>query len=330
MTEKLPRESGMQRIVGVDPETESSILDYFKGKFEREKKGIEEKELDSEIIESLPKLFEFFREFLLKYGIEALEIKENNIHAVDFTKLSPELFQRLKKKFEKTDAIYTPKQQAIVTFLDYRSGKLKFFQALVHEMFHAQSFQSFQKAEDSSFKLYKASKGNDSVEEIGLSARRVGLNMYVSDSAYFENMDEAIIQELTMRFEWKYFHSLPNLTEELRIKDATLKELEEAGGDIEKEKRIIATVSKKQADGDNRTVKLASYPYQKEREGLEGIIKKIYESHKSQFSSIEEVFDVFAKASLTGRVLPLAHLIEDVYGKGGFRKLGEETIKEWP
>jgi hypothetical protein len=51
-------------------------------------------------------------------------------------------------------------------------------------------------------------------------------------------------------------------------------------------------------------------------------VKETYERNPGHFTSTEEVFKVFAEAVLSGRLLELARLIDQTFGKGAFRKLG--------
>jgi hypothetical protein len=65
----------------------------------------------------------------------------------------------------------------------------------------------------------------------------------------------------------------------------------------------------------------------KEVEQFNDIINKIQQKFPEQFSTQEQVFDVFASAYFSGRLLPVARLIEKTFGSGSFRKIGEETKK---
>ncbi len=73
------------------------------------------------------------------------------------------------------------------------------------------------------------------------------------------------------------------------------------------------------------SIEMYDYSYIKERGKLNRIVKDIFKNNTSDFKSVEEIFDIFAKAAMSGKLLPVARLIEKTYGKGSFRKLGEET-----
>jgi hypothetical protein len=61
-----------------------------------------------------------------------------------------------------------------------------------------------------------------------------------------------------------------------------------------------------------------------ERKRLQKLLGEIVEKSNGKFKDIDEVFDEFAKANFSGNYLPLARIIEDIFGKGSFRKLAEE------
>ena len=42
-----------------------------------------------------------------------------------------------------------------------------------------------------------------------------------------------------------------------------------------------------------------------------------------EFDSTEDIFNLFAKATITGRLLPVARLINKSFGRGSFSEIGE-------
>ncbi|KKT82651.1 MAG: hypothetical protein A3B99_04890 [Candidatus Yanofskybacteria bacterium RIFCSPHIGHO2_02_FULL_44_12b] len=63
--------------------------------------------------------------------------------------------------------------------------------------------------------------------------------------------------------------------------------------------------------------------YVEEKFKLDNLTVKIYSKNPGRFSSLQEVAVIFAQAVFTGKVLPLARLIDETFGKGSFRRLGE-------
>lgn len=62
-----------------------------------------------------------------------------------------------------------------------------------------------------------------------------------------------------------------------------------------------------------------------ERNDLNTIIDELFEKAPDEFNDREEVYQLFAKANFTGRLLPLARKVEKILGKGALRKMGEKT-----
>lgn len=67
----------------------------------------------------------------------------------------------------------------------------------------------------------------------------------------------------------------------------------------------------------------------RERKELYGLIDAIADGSEGEFESREQIFGEFAKANFSGKLLPLARMIERSLGKGSFRKVGERFKKEW-
>lgn len=54
------------------------------------------------------------------------------------------------------------------------------------------------------------------------------------------------------------------------------------------------------------------------------LLDKLVEGSGGKFKNRDEVFDEFAKANFSGNYLPLARMVEGIFGKGSFRRLAEE------
>ena len=326
--EKLPtnkKESGVSRIVGVETEEEKDILDFFKQLFEEGGRSSAEKEHPKELDELIIAINVFLKKFLKHYGLDSINIPVENIHIIDRSKLTLKQIEMFDQKYKNKMAVYISQTQQIVFLRDYTANKkIEFAQALVHEMLHLNSFLSLQKqkaGKDYDYKLTARSESGQ--EDIFLKYRRLGFRIYSSnDKTYFYDTDESIITELSMRFDWKYFSRLPLLAEEYQGRQKTIKRaIHQLGKNAEELKKKWAVVEI--ADGKIITIK--NYPHSKERAELNGLIDDLYEKNKPDFLSREEIFDLFAKASLTGKLLPIAKLIEKTYGQGSFRQLGERT-----
>lgn len=334
------KESGMSKIINVEPADEIDILNHFKNEFNEQTKNKLEKEHPQELDDAILAINNFMKNFLKQYGIEAVNIPIKNIYLIDRSKLTEEQAENLKKRARKTAAIYDPERQEIIMLLNYEDDKkLVLFQSLVHEILHTNSFISYTKFNNQEggcdIKLTERAE-NNAKKDTFLKKRRLGFNVYRSDGTIcFNNLDEAIITELTMRFDWKYFSQLPQLAEEYKrrqylIQDLIEKESRVSGKklDFDQEKRRRAHTKKKQQADGSWTITAYDYPYIRERRNLNKLTDDLFEKNKSEFSSKEEVFNLFVMAAMTGKLLPIARLIEKTYGKGSFRELGEKTTSK--
>lgn len=318
--------SGIDRILGVGPEDETDIKNYFSELCQGENLEAFVREPGLEFREILPKINFYLKEFLEEYGVNTLDILLSQVVFLDKEKLSDK--QRIHIENSRINAFYHPRSQKIVLFEKWdENRKLALLHALVHEMIHVQAFESWQKIPKGkeNEKDFILSKGDRSMH---IDLRRLGFRMVDKDRnvTYFHDLDEAITTELTMRFDWKYFEKFPELSAEIsERKEAILAFANRNKSSFEKEKRHVAEIEHEKLEDGMKKANIKGYSYDQEREKFMILLGEIYRSNQQQFASIEDVFSEFAKAALTGRTLPLARIIENMYGKGSFRYLGEIT-----
>ncbi len=65
-----------------------------------------------------------------------------------------------------------------------------------------------------------------------------------------------------------------------------------------------------------------------EREKLDALIEQLWEKNQDTFSGKEEILDLFIRAHVTGNLLPVGRLVEKTFGKGSFRKIGENILED--
>ncbi|MHB1956170.1 MAG: hypothetical protein ACYCOU_20770 [Sulfobacillus sp.] len=325
MPEKLPgnqfqeespdpteRRSGLSRIVNLDPKQEKAGHELFAAllkdqqfeSYEREKTP-QEREVIRGILRSIP-------EFVRAYGGRPIDqLSEANIHLVDET-LVPE--QRRKALLEDDDVagLYDFRLQRAVVLPDKRS-LLTTAQRTVHEVLHMESFLSF---------TAEQSPGANQPGKTALHLRRIGFGVFNNEQTkrFFRDLDEAMIEELAARFDARYLPGIPALAEELRRRAAFRNEVA-----LDERNEIAAVVNTKLPDGRWKT-EIRDWRYESERHVLRDLIAKIYTANPVRFASEEAVFDLFAKAVFTGKLLEIGHLIEKTLGKGALRSLGEETM----
>lgn len=302
------RESGVTRVVGVDPDTEKAILEFFGGRFSLKEKLPFEKEKSAELSQMISQISDYMKEFAARYGAKSLDIPSENIHILDETKMSSERKEMVLRKLGKVMSVFSFGEQHIfiLNIPSRASDPSGLAELISHEMLHNISFQSAELKPDQDNKArgikITGRREDGNVQKFTILPRRMGFKIMKNkedkegkkeneEVTYFYFLDEAIIAELTMRFDWWYFPKIPLIM-----------------GDV-----ISAQVGPRE--------------YKQEREKLNKLIDELYEGNRDRFNNREEVFDVFARAVMTGRLSPVARLIEKTFGKGSFRELGEDSGK---
>jgi hypothetical protein len=320
------KESPIGRVPNTSPEEEKLILESFKASLENQPFYKVEKEKTPEEKETIQKIIDFVPDFVEKYGGTPLKITPEIIHIIDESKLTAEQKQKLQAvgggeegggevfawhDLEKWEIVIRPIE-----------SKLRNAEHFVHELMHMQSFKSLnlERSDNPTKQTFKR-------EGKSLTTRRAGFGIFdkTNEKRYFLDIDEAIIEELTIRFDKEYFKYIPSLQEELRAREEARAILIEDNPELAADTVSVITT---QLENNDREIKFYRYSYIEERKRLKTLIKEIYEKNEDQFPSEEEVFGVFVKTVFTGRLLEVARLIEKTFGKGSFRKLGEETMSE--
>mgnify|MGYP001038381925 CR=1 FL=1 len=174
-----------------------------------------------------------------------------------------------------------------------------------HELMHLFSFQR------------NVLLGGDGDDWPMIRPERFGLVVYPQsdpEPRYFMCINESITVELTSRF-WGSVRS-----SELFRNDFW--RLKEAYGPT---KGYCFLVMARNKDGNLEPKRGIAYPVEYGKTKV--TIKEMYERNKDNFRSPDEVMDLFIKAYFSGKILPIARLIERTYGKGYFRKIGRISAK---
>lgn len=309
--------SSIERVVGNLPEVEkvrilhekgarfdNQVFDNLKGK-ERPKSPEE-----LEIIDLANKATNELRQ---KYGLEDFDIPARNIHVVKDKDWPDD---------EKGNAFYTPMSQAVIA--REAPSKIAFLKKIYHEMLHFKSYNALQMITD---------------EKSELDTYRTGLTVTTRDGSqtYFTNLNEAVTEEMTKRFTSQLFGN-PLFEDETKQTNDVISDYSGAvtytGEPLFTEDTYYAEVQDTKTWKDalgrifgtqKKRIKLSTeaFTYKPEREILNTLIDKIFERNGEYFEDKEEVFEVFAEAMMTGNILPIGRLVENTFGTGTFRKIGE-------
>jgi hypothetical protein len=243
-------------------------------------------------------------DFAKKYGGRELKIASRHVAVV------PENNGEMS---EDATGEYFPHRQNFLTHAPV--SELDFVISIFHEMIHFLSYQVVQMTleEKSRIKMY-----------------RTGFTLGDRTGAhtYFANLDEAIVEELTKRF---LNTVAERLDARLRQEKKEIQDFVESGELDSFEGDEVVAVTENE-DGENYTV--TSLGYEDERAVLSTLIDKLYKANAGRFSHPDEIFDLFAQSIFTGHILDIARLVENTFGKGTFRKLGEldqdvDALKEY-
>jgi hypothetical protein len=300
--EKLPfeqRESGLSKIVGGDEKQREEIRKFFEIHFKYgdwAEISYEKRQEEEQIIRAI---LEYMDEFVRRYGGIPVKVKSFHINLIDKSRVKPEVLTKLTIDHGVLASYeFSAQQIAIFEYLPGSDSLLKLAHLVTHELIHFNSFQSVTAS-----------------HEVGILARqrRGGLSVLTKEGeSYFRLLNEAVVTELQIRFAEEYFHRIPELEDEI-------KNLEELKRKLPRDQQSECAYLEQNGEV------IGYYPYFEERKKLNALIDDIFQRNKGSFKSREDIFYMFAKAVMTGELLPIARLIEKTYGKGSFRKLGEET-----
>ena len=314
--EKPERTSGLMRVAGASLEEEQTVLkDIEKEVFNNQEILELEREKTPEELEIIGGILAHLPEFVKKYGGKPAPLRPEHIHTIDYNQLSAERKEKLEGVRGK---FHSPTQSATVFVDKEEENTLSFAFLTTHELLHFSAFQSVD--------IHTNSEKNVISDRVGGFIR-----IKNGKEAYFADIDEAVTEELLIRLDDSYFKSLGPLSGELAQREESRSRLAKKHPEIDPDevKRKIANHTTVQLKNGPKAgmwrSRIEGYKYSEEREKLKKIINDIQEKNPQRFKSSEAVFDVFARAYFTGETLEIGRLIEGTYGKGSFRRLGEET-----
>ncbi|MCX6720238.1 MAG: hypothetical protein NTW11_00245 [Candidatus Staskawiczbacteria bacterium] len=302
------RTSGIVRVVGVSPEIENEALEFWKQKFDNQELHETEREKAPDEIMMIKKVLAHLSEFTSIYGGKPVPLKMENIHIIDPDQFSAEA----KQKLGNTKGWYDLSSQSATIISDRNNiDKTNLFHEITHELMHFSEFSSL---------MPHTVVEKDGSSNTLMAQRRNGFSVAVmkdnKPEFYFNDLNEAITEELVARFIDKYLLSDQSVVSS----DYFMKVINSLGhGDAEGSKFSIPDIDK------YLMITSFSSRYNEEREKLWRLIVDIKAKNSDKFKSPEDFFNIFAREYFTGRLLPVARLIEKTYGKGSFRELGKET-----
>jgi len=292
--------SSFERVVGqVSEDEKNEILrdscEQFSNQYFQELVDKERKKTSTEVaIINLAN--QYTNEIRNKYGLSDFDIPAKNIHVI----------KKDKWPRENEDALYNSMMQAVA--LEENSANIVFMKKVVHEMLHFKSYNAMQVLNG---------------DESEVSEYRSGLTVSTrsGEEMYFRNLNEAVIEEMTM-------HILRKVINDKLFVDEIRKTSEIMGANSEARMNNGEylfddnTFYAEMKDGVNE-IRAESFTKKKERKIFNILIEKLLDRNDEIFKSKQEVFEMFAKAMMTGNILPVGKLIDRTFGRGVFRRIGE-------
>lgn len=266
--------------------------------------------------------------FVRRYQGQPVQIPDQAVHFIDIhiDRLDPrtrdEIFGasgKREKSKQLSVAFYNVGDKAIVVNNLAVPAEHPLMRAhiLAHEMLHINSFQS------ASFDASVSAEENGRVP----AWRRCGIHMAVDGTHdAFKGLNEAITEEMTKKFmQEKLSHRSEfaddlNSTEKFKEKLAEEKHLTYADGSVMRTDDLFFGID------DGTELQFDYFIYAEERGALRAMMQKIQETYPDKFASEEDVFNEFARAYFSGRLLALARLVEGAYGEKSFAAIGRDLV----
>jgi len=295
--------AAIRRIVGLPELDEKEILEDARESFKNQDKLPFEREKTEREIHIISDVLSQLPDFLAEYGMKSLEITLDHIHVVDEASLTQDE-RNLYGIPDEAGGSYMEGRQGVVVFSS--GDDLSFAERVIHEAIHMNSFSSVTH-KDGSYAL-----------------RRIGLTVVDSEGErYFLNLNEGLTEELAKRFDKKYSEGFPSLSEAAARRVEFIASIKSPNPEADTDE-IKSVVTQQEPDGQWKTT-VSEYVYPEERYAFLELMKVLYEKNQGRFNSPEDVFRVFAQSASNGRLLEVARLVEDTFGEGSFRELGERT-----
>lgn len=239
-------------------------------------------------------------------GMDPYDIPPENYHI-----FPAELYKKVTRGANSRASAMPTSQAAVFNAEAFKASPIIFGSAALHETLHLKGRIILEVEEDS--------------QKIRGTPYRVGLSVNSSQKKnqekehhfHFEGLHEAVVSEQEKR-SLRNMLDLPVLRKEkerLGSKEA-IKLIGHISEKINSPQEDIIWVGEKEDE-------YVTIPYETQRKVLQYVCEEIQKQFSDRYHFTDDVFKEFLKAQFTGRLLPIARLVEDTFGEGGFRRLGD-------
>ncbi len=240
-------------------------------------------------------------------GIEPYDVPYENVHVI------PD--EEFKKESDTKGGLAFQMNQAILIHEENRKFGPSEGLTIFHEMMHIKAHLTIevQKENDELIKnLYRSGM------DVGSSVKD---NSRGGHHWHFLGLNEAIVATQ----EKKSFEALLNIPEMSEYKK--LLKTEKYKTEFLQEVARHAGVPVDEVEFANEE-DYKTFSYRKQREVLDYVMEEVQAEFPEKYKSKDDVFKEFLKSHFTGRLLPIARLVESVFGRGSFRELGNMGARD--
>lgn len=245
-------------------------------------------------------------ELMKEYGIDSHDVPLENYHIIP---------QHLYKELAVIgQAMARWSDQAILFNADhFRENPVYFGSVAFHETLHMKSYLSLEMRDENDAVYIKAHR----------KGVVVGGLLKDAGHAHFEGLGEAIISHQQKKFTAKLL-SMPGFEHEKEwlLSDTAMALKKQIAEKNDLSDDDIVWV-RKDDPGDWEGI-----GYKSQRKVLEYVCEEIQKEFPDRFATEDDVFKEFLKAHFTGRLLPIARLVEQTFGEGSFRLLGNMGVEQ--
>lgn len=238
---------------------------------------------------------QYTNEVRLKYDLPIFNIPPENIHIIKSEKWPKE-----------ESAFYSSMIQAVA--LQEQHSSIVFMKKVIHEMLHFKSYNALQIINN---------------EDADVREYRVGLTVSTRDgeSMYFRGLNEAVTEEMTKNIILELVRH-PLFAEEIAETRKIMRNHSDAKMSNGEYLFSNDTFYAEMESGSN-DINTEIFTNARERKILNILINKLFERSNKKFRNRSDVFEVFSEAMMTGNIIPLGKLVDGVFGRGTFLKIGE-------
>lgn len=244
--------------------------------------------------------------------MESVGAPSYDIPAENFHLLPPERYNQ-EERGESIATTYVRLQGSLMNDEYFKDCPVGFAKTVFHEMLHLKGRVSVE-IEESDEKIHKT------VYRHGLSANSAQKKNEVGDGhEHFRGLHEAVVADCEAKFMEKLL-GLPLFSKERKRLDS--QEVKDRIKELAKINKIPASDIFWVGENGERFVRVY---YPKQREVFNYVCQEINKQCSQECPSVDDVKEEFLRSQFTGKLLPIARMVEKTFGKGSFRRLGDMT-----